>query len=149
MATRGRKPKTVLTAQQEVEIIDAYTAKTSTARELAEMYGINDSSFYRMLKRYRVAVHQRPDKNGKVHITKIDPKEFEVPVMHPAEMAVVVDKENLVQKTTRPGHRLETWEVKYEGTVLVEADDIEEAIREARKLGVVKRISSVRTVKGQ
>jgi hypothetical protein len=160
MATRGRKPRTLLTKQQEVEIIDAYAAKTSTAKELAEMYGIHDSQFYRLLKKYMVPVHQRPerpDKNGKVVIRRLPPQEIEVPqvpeetevpVMHPTEMAVVVDNRNLVQTAKTVRRPESTWEVKYTGTLMVEADDVEEAIREARKLGMVKRIYSVR-IKGQ
>lgn len=64
--------------------------------------------------------------------------------MHTGTTEVVVDKQNLVQTVTRhSSRRLHTWEIQYSGTVLVEADEIEEAIREARKLGVVKRIHSV------
>jgi hypothetical protein len=148
MANRGRKPKTNLTEAQEREIVEAYRDKTLSAKDLVEMNGLNDNRLYRLLRRYGVQPHQRQG-NGLVKITKIDPKELElppeteVPVIHTAPVEVVVDKENLVQTAIRhSSRRLRTWEVSYSGTVLVEADEIEEAIREARKLGVVKRIHS-------
>jgi hypothetical protein len=138
MANRGRKPRNVLTKAQEQEIINAYVEKTSAAVELQEMYGIPEGSFYRLLRKNNIPLNH--PRNGKVVIRKIDPEELEVPQ---TKMAVVVDNQNLVQAATREVRRLDTWEVKYQGTVLVQADDVEEAVREARKLPAVKRINSV------
>jgi predicted DNA-binding transcriptional regulator AlpA len=157
-------PKRVnLTDAQVAEMLSAYENNSMSAVELSTMYGISDSTFYRILAAHGGSV-QFPDrqprssrgKNGKVTIRKIDPakmdmEEIEEPeanVVHTAPLAVVVDKHSMVQ-TVKPTHRaLSTWEVKYTGTLLVQADDIEEAIREARKVGVVKRIYSAR-LKGE
>lgn len=131
-------------------MVQMYESQAAPAHEIMSMFGIGNGSFYRILHNHGVSVHQR--RNGKamakVAMKKIVPEETEVPVVHASRMAVVVDKGDLVQATRREVRRLDTWEVKYSGTVLVEADDIEEAIREARKLGAVKRIYSVK-VKGQ
>lgn len=132
-----------------------YDESDTPVPEIKETYGISDSVLYRLLQTHGITPRLKrnvpANKNGKVKITKIDPATLdlppeveEVPVMHTGTTEVVVDKQNLVQTVTRhSSRRLHTWEVSYSGTVLVEAEEIEEAIREARKLGVVKRIHSV------
>jgi hypothetical protein len=151
-----------LTDEQVQEMLQAYRDKTMSTEILCEMYGIGTGSFYRILQNNGVKTHRANNgqsagdrsKNGKVKITKIAAEEFdlpqviEVPLVHTAPVEVVVDSNSLVQ-TAKPVRRLNaTWEVRYTGQVTIEADDIEEAIREARKLGVVKRIYSVK-IKGQ
>lgn len=145
--------KRVLTLDQEREVAQLYDETDTPVPEIKETYGISDSVLYRLLQTHGVTPRLKrnvPPKNGRIKITKIDPAklelppEIEVPVMHTSTTEVVVDKQNLVQTVTRhSSRRLHTWEIQYSGTVLVEADEIEEAIREARKLGVVKRIHSV------
>ncbi len=138
-------------------MVQMYESKAAPAHEIMDMFGIGNGSFYRILHNHGVPAHQK--RNGKVKARKLTPEETkalfptvpeetEVPVVHATRMEVVLDKGDLVQATKREVRRLDTWEIKYSGTVLVEADDIEEAIRAARKLGAVKRIYSVR-VKGQ
>jgi len=154
--------KGMWTAAQEQEIVQAYEDKTLTGTELAEMHKVNVATIFQLLKRKGVVPHTKRNpkpknesKNGPVVIRKIEPQplelpeEFEVPpVLHTGPVSVVVDKQNVVQTVERTARPMETWEIKYQGIVMVQADDIEAAIREARKIGVVKKIYSVR-IRGQ
>lgn len=155
--------KGMWTAAQEQEIVQAYEDKTLTGTELAEMHKVNVATIFQLLKRKGIVPHTKRNpkpkderKNGPVVIRKIDkpyvelpPAEEEVlPVIHTGQVEVVVDKQNVVQSVERTLRPQETWEIKYQGTVMVQADDIEAAIREARKIGVVKKIYSVR-IRGQ
>lgn len=136
-----------LTQDQQREMLASYKTKQANATELSEMYGIASSTFYRLLHESGGDL-QRPmnaiRKNGKIPIAPV-PGEIEVPVTHTAPVEVVVNKEQLVQ-SAHPVRRvgLKTWEVSYTGSVLVEAEEIEEAIKAARQLGMVKRIYSVK-----
>ena len=143
------KRKLNLTQEQVAEMMQLYETKAAPAQEIVEMFGISNGTFYRMLKRQGIMVHGAGGRAlNRVGIKKIVPDEVEMPTMHSTSIEVVVDNHNLVQ-STRPVRRPDSlWEVKYTGVMLVEADDVESAIREARKLGVVKRIYSVR-IKGQ
>lgn len=122
----------------------AYQKKQATARELVEMYSTTESNFYRLLQLNGVATHR--NKNGApVPEVTVVPEETEVPIKATRQMQVVVDKNDMVQ-SVQPIRRvnMSTWEVKYTGSAFVEAETVEEAIAQARKLGVVKRIYSVR-----
>jgi hypothetical protein len=145
--------KPVLTAAQEKEIVQAYEDKTSTAKELAEMFSIHEVTVYALLKKHDVTPHLKrnpkprgSNRNGPVVIRKIDPEtvalppeEIEVPVMHKAPVAVQVDKNQNVQ-AIRYRQPLERFEVRYTGTMIIEADSLEEALAEARKVPAVKKI---------
>ena len=129
-------------------MLASYKTKQANANELSEMYGISSSTFYRLLHESGGELHSPSNalryKNGKIPVAPV-PGEVEVPVSHTTPVEVVVNKEQLVQ-SAHPVRRvaLTTWEVSYTGTILVEAEEIEEAIKEARKLGMVKRIYSVK-----
>ena len=148
MASTHKQHRTHLTPRQKQEIANAYKADESSRQELMEMYDVGESTFYRIMRDYGVGTkfkHNGHSKMEKVAMHKVEPEEI---VHGSAPVQVVVDSNNIVQ-TARAVRRSDTtWEVKYTGTVLVEAEDVESAVREARKIGVVKRIYSVR-IKGQ
>jgi transposase-like protein len=135
-------PKLVtLDKGQKQEILQLYQRGDATVAELAETYDVSTTWIYRLFKGNRV----RPHRGVLVQGTPV-PEETEVPlVRNNGQLAVVVDKHDIVQAThtvRRVG--VTTWEIQYTGTVFIDAVDVEEAITEARKIGVVKRIYSVR-----
>jgi transposase-like protein len=150
--------KPLLTLAQEKEIVQAYVDKTSTYKELAEMFGVHETTIFSYLKKHGVQPHSRQskpkdeNKNGPVVIRKIEPRAFvdlppaeievEAPVVRAAPVMVQVDKNQNVQavQQRRP---LERYEVKYSGVIVIEADSIEEALAEARKVPAIKKITSV------
>lgn len=156
------KSTLALSNAQIDEMFAAYENKQASASELQTMYGVSSSQFYRLLHENSVQL-QFPQtgnrKNGKmvkVKMTKVPdlkPAEHEdlqtaltnPPVVTTIPVQVVVDDQSMV-RSAAPVRRvgLSTWEISYTGTVMVEAEDIEEAIKEARKLGVVKRIYSAK-----
>jgi hypothetical protein len=136
-------PRTTLslTQAQQTEMFQSYAKKSATAAELCEMYDITVSTFYRMLHAAGLETH--------IKVKKVQPEVLvpqEIEVLHvPTQMAVVADKNGTVQ-SVKPIKlpNQSTWEIKYTGTIFVDAVDVEDAVAEARKLGMVKRIYSVR-----
>jgi hypothetical protein len=64
-----------------------------------------------------------------------------------APLAVRVDQDATVQDVTPTEHAVGhagTWEVHFTGLVMVQAESIDQAIAEARKLAIVRRIYTVR-----
>jgi hypothetical protein len=149
--------KGMWTPAQEQEIVQAYEDKTLTGNELAEMHKVNVATIFQLLKRKGIVPHTKrnpkprsENRNGPVIVRRIDPQsladlppeELEVPVVRTAPVLVQVDKNQNVQavQQRRP---LERYEVKYTGMIIIEADSIEEALSEARKVPAIKKITSV------
>lgn len=66
----------------------------------------------------------------------------------PPTLAVTVDGQGTVQTVQQVKRPTDVWEVRYTTSVLVEAESIEQAIAEVRKLSVIKRIYAVRLKSG-
>lgn len=132
-----------LTKAQAQEIVTAYDTKQATAGEIGLMYNINPSTLYRTLHQAGIEPHSKRPKDTPVA------EEVEVVnverVHNNHQMVVTTDSQNIVQsaQTVRRAN-ISTWEIKYTGTIFIDAADVDEAIMEARKMGVVKRIYSVR-----
>jgi transposase-like protein len=126
---------------QEQEMLQLYQRGDATVAELAETYGVSSSWFYRMLQRHEVTPHR-----GVLTQETSVPEETEVPVHNNIQLAVTTDGQGIVQSAqpVRRSGNISTWEIRYTGTIFIDAVDIDEAIREARKMGVVKRIYYVR-----
>lgn len=65
-------------------------------------------------------------------------------------MTIKVDDQSLVTDARRVENDVHTpeWEVEFTGTISVHAESIEVALREARKLGVVRRIVGINLKRG-
>jgi transposase-like protein len=146
------------------EILQLYESRGASATEIAQSYGLHDSSFYRLLQAHGVTPLNRRNgtwagrtKEGKVQVRKISQEEFETVaqdatvVAPPQPLAVVVDGQGMVQEVHHVvvprNHNLSTWEIKYTGVLLVEAESIDQALNEARKISTVRRIYSARITK--
>jgi transposase-like protein len=129
-----------ITRQQTREIVSAYEQKTASVNELSVMYSINTSSIYRLLHRNGVPT------GGRQQVQEVEVVNVEEERVHNNhQMVVTTDNQNIVQ-SAQPVRRanISTWEIRYTGTIFIDAADVDEAIMEARKMGVVKRIYSVR-----
>jgi hypothetical protein len=143
---RHNRPK--LTIEEKEEISQHYTYGEDIG-EILRTFDISMGSMYRVLAERNV-----PLRNGRARATNeteeqkaiaAEPSEIEEPRILTNQLAVVVDSQDMVQSVhsiKRPG--TEVWEVRYTASTLVEANSIEQALAEVKKLATVKRIYMVR-----
>jgi transposase-like protein len=121
-----------LTPEQKKDIIEAYTSGMNRA-EVATMFDLAPTTVNRIVRENGWSSHRA--------LPKLEPV---------AEKLVTVDAQNFVQnivekaREMRPSNatNLGRWEVKFTGSLIVEAETIDQALTEARKLGIVKRVYS-------
>jgi hypothetical protein len=126
---RGQK----LTVEQREEIFDAFIERKLNRREIAEMYTIEPTTVNRVVREMR---QQNTNSNGDLVVIRKIPVESLVTI--DAQETVIEVKPLPPSKATNLGE----WEVKFSGSIIVEAESIDMALHEARKLGMVKRIYS-------
>jgi len=118
------------------EAIALYQSGEEVA-EINRTYDLTPTTIYHFLKSRGIPA--RAKANGMVV------SEPEVPGSHFTHGTVTVDKEGFVQNIQREKKK-PTFELVFTGTIIIEADSLEEAISNARKRTIVNRIHSVREV---
>jgi hypothetical protein len=121
-----------LNDNQISEIVKLYQQQDPVIQvsEIAHTYDLNQSTLYRLLKQQGIALRTQLTE------AKIEQQ----------ETRIVVDDQSTVQEMlpVRRPRNLADWLVRFTGEVVVEAESIDEALAQARKLGVVKKIYSIR-----
>lgn len=114
------------------ELVALYTSGVNT-REILQTYGIAVGSLYRVLEQRGV------NRNRTNRTTE--------PAVTPKALQVTVNAEQFVERVdpveTVRGHK-SMWEIRYTGTLQVEAESIDQALQEARRHAGVRRIYHVR-----
>lgn len=120
-----RKPRHTLTPSQVRDLLASYEKKETKVREIAESYGITEAYLYRILHDNDVTPHRFANVNGTM---VMDEPEIEEPLPEVEE----------VQPTQK------IWEVKYTGTMFVQAKNIDLALAKARHQEGVRRVYSIK-----
>jgi transposase-like protein len=127
-----RKNGVVVTEEVKKEMVDLYLSQpNTTVREISQTYGVPVSAFYRLINTTSIP------RRGAGWTKRI---------LSHRTATVKLDQADFVQEVTPivPTHRGEQWVVKYTAEVTVEAESIDQALAEVRKLGTARRIYSIR-----
>lgn len=142
-----------LSPEQIKDIIDSYVEKRASRSEIALSYDIAPTTVNRIVRENGWHSH-RTESNHTVNVKTLganDPTVVEafapIRTRRTRSLAVTIDSQEMVQQVApiRQSKSADfgNWEVKFTGSVIVEAESIDQAISEARKLGIVRRIYSV------
>src|SRR5215471_14343262 len=137
-------PTRRLTDEQEREIIALYLAHTPL-KDIREAYDLkHDSLVYAALHRHGVMVH----KKGRSVLAQPIVEQTVLPVAPATALAVTTDRSGIVEHVERikPVGKLSTFEVSFTSTMHFEVHDLIDAIAEARKLPMCKRVYAVKLV---
>lgn len=120
--------------EEELDIATMYDAP-NRASTVEKHFGISTSDLYRILHKHNVVPHSK----------RKTLRDFAGVVTNSAAKEVVVDKEDFVQEVRLApinGRVKPVWKIRFSGTLIVEADDIFDALKEAKKMKYVERIYS-------
>lgn len=121
----------VRTEEVKKEIVSLYlTQPNTTVKEIRRTYRMSLASIYRILDAANIP------RRG----SGTPPKRTIVPQV----TTVKVDKEDFVQEVAPVIRKGDQWVVKYTAEVTVEAESIDQALMQVRKLGTARRIYSIR-----
>lgn len=132
---RGGRPSS-LTPDQEQEIVSLYTTTDTPVHEIAETYGIGETSPFRILNKHGVA-WRRGDTSGRVlppHIeamkeVHVAPNSTPAPQPEPTRIRESVPAQPDAQAA------VPMWRIEFSGALDLAAASFDDAVTLARELG--------------
>jgi len=137
MPTKRRQ----LTDEVEREICALYVDSTTPVAELKQTYGLTNGLLYSVLKRNHV-----PARTVAQKATERRHKQFDV--VSSQALVVTADKNGIVEHVERvkPARKTSVFEVSFTSAIRFDAEDIEDAIAQARRMPMCKRVYAVKLV---
>jgi helix-turn-helix, Psq domain len=132
------------------EVLDAVRSGAATMKEASVTYGIPYSTLYYWLNPQRRVDNRQKKKSLQIKLASQEAIDNAFPnrVVAKPEPMVLIDKNLNVIRTEPNGRKgTDTWIVEFEGLAEVEANSIDDALIQIRKLNVVRHVISARMKK--
>lgn len=137
-----------LSESVEGEIIALYRDSNAPVFEIKETYNLSNGHLYSILRRHGI-VRRTKDQRATAPMRE-EASERLATLDTPADLTVTADANGIVQSVTRvPPLNVKryTWEVRFEAVIRVQAETIVEAVQDAQRLPMCRRVFGA-TMKG-